>query len=125
MNIKVSVLTKAISVAKKSNVIRGKVGAVIFTRSGRIVASASNTVFYGHKNKWTIHAEDFAIRKCFSISSKVLRRLYPLYLLVVRYSKEYDTLAMARPCKKCEQIIRGLGIITFYSDKDGTLKKLL
>ena len=46
-NIPKQVIDKAIKTAKASNVIRGKVGATIFTNSGHIITSAHNAVMLG------------------------------------------------------------------------------
>ena len=119
MNIKVSVLTKAISVAKKSDVVRGKVGAVIFTRSGNIIASASNTIFYRHKGKWTIHAEEAAIRKIINLRHK--HEFGQLYILVVRYKAGSDTLGISRPCPKCQTLLKWAGIRVFHTNTDGNI----
>ena len=121
MNIKVSVLTKAIECAKRSQVVRGKVGAVIFTRSGNIVSSASNTIFYGQKNKWTIHAEEMAFRKIINLRSR--NELGKLYILVVRYKPSQDKMALARPCPRCTALLKWAGIKAFFTDENGNIQE--
>jgi tRNA(Arg) A34 adenosine deaminase TadA len=121
MNIKWNVLKKAVDCAKKSSVIRGKVGAVIFTRSVNIIASAHNTIFYGQKNKWTIHAEEMAVRKILNFRSK--DELGKLYILVVRYKVGSDTLGISRPCPRCAALLKWAGIKAFFTDENGNIQE--
>ena len=121
INIKVSVLQRAIKEAKQSPVIRGKVGAVIFTRSGNIIASASNTIFYGQKNKWTVHAEEAVVKKVINFRSR--SELGRLFILVVRYKVGSDSLGIAKPCARCTALLKWAGIKAFFTDENGNIQE--
>ena len=121
MTIKQSIIDKAIEVAKKSNVRRGKVGAVLFTSSGEIVAFTSNKTCNGQKNKFTIHAEEYLISKAHRI--KASKRLGKLYVLVVRWTKKHG-ITIAKPCKLCTELLKATSWEVFYSDRDGRIKML-
>lgn len=119
MNIKLSVLEKAIKEAKSSAVVRGKVGCVAFMDNGRIIASASNAVFYGHEGKWTVHAEAFVFSKLLKL--RALQRFRKINMLVVRYKPSLDCLAIARPCPQCADLLRNTGIKVFHTNTDGNI----
>lgn len=119
MNIKWNVLKTAVNLAKRSQVVRGKVGAVIFTRSGNIVASAANTIFYGQKNKWTVHAEEMAVKKI--LNFRYRHELGQLYILVVRYKIGSDSLGLSRPCPRCQALLKWANIKVFYTDENGNV----
>ena len=121
INIKVSIWQKAIKEAKLSTVARGKVGAVIFTESGHIVTSAHNVTIWGKRDKWTIHAEKFALDKLFKI--KGLQRYGKLNILICRYKIGTDTLANAKPCVQCDRYLRAIGLSVFYTGINGKLQK--
>ena len=119
-----ALITKAIFVAKKSNVDRAKVGAILFTKRGHIVASACNKRFESviGSAKFTIHAEESLIAKGFRI--KAAERFDSLNILVVRWLKGEQILGMAKPCRKCQKILQIAKIKSiFYSDKNGCIKQ--
>jgi cytidine deaminase len=122
--IKLSIFQRALKEAKASNVARGKVGAVIFTSSGHIITSAHNVTFFGKKNIFTIHAEEFAIAKAFKLKAK--ERFGKLFLFVLRYKAASDTIANAKPCDRCRALItkHGANLPTFYTNEKGLICKL-
>jgi len=120
MKIPKNVLNKAIQIAKTSNVRRGKVGSVIFTTQGKIVTFAANTSFFGDDEKFTIHAEEFAILKLHRLRAK---RFKKLNILVVRYRKCDGKISMAKPCKKCGELIGLFGLSAYYSNRQGDIVK--
>ena len=127
MNIKLNVLNRAIKEAKSSTVCRGKVGAVLFTRNGNILASTHNSCFYGHseKGKFTIHAEEMLMYKFAKIKGAGrFKKDGKLNVLVVRYVPQTDTLGVAKPCNKCTYLLGKVNVNVFYTDYDGCVKKL-
>lgn len=122
MNISYNVIRKAAEVSHKSNVVRGRVGAVLFTKNGHIVASACNRRYDGHKSL-TIHAEAAVIAK--AVKLRVAQRIdQQLFVLVVRTKKESAGICMAKPCPNCSKLLEKAGFITFYSDYDGRIQQL-
>ena len=126
MRIHNTVLTAATEVAKKSDVVRGKVGAVCFTNTGNILAFAHNKVIYGqtHKKQWTIHAEIALLAKLVRVRAASRYGIKNLNILVVRYKPEIDGLAIAKPCVNCRHYLNLTGIKVCYSDNNGNIKVL-
>jgi len=126
MRIHNPVLNAALKVAKKSDVVRGKVGAVCFTNTGNILAFASNKIFYGQmsKKKFTIHAEAALLAKLVRIRACSRFGLKNLNILVVRYKAEIDGLAIAKPCVNCQYLLKMSGITVYYTDENGEIKLL-
>lgn len=123
MNIKISVLQRAVKEAKCSDVVRGKVGAVLFTNTGHILCSAHNTIWYGSTDKkWTVHAERFLLAKALKlrIFSRIGKR-DRLNVLVVRYKPSQDTLANARPCEECMVYLKQANVKIYYSNEQGVI----
>ena len=122
MTIKLTILQRAIKEAKASTIVRAKVGAVLFTSTGYIIVSAHNTILYGIKKKWTIHAEEFVLAKALRL--KALKRFGKLHLLVVRYKPATDVLANAKPCEKCQELLRKAQIKVFHTDSSGNIMEM-
>jgi len=120
--VKLSVIQKAIQEAKKSDVVRGKVGAVLFTPSGNIIASAHNVILFGYSKVWTRHAERFLLDKAYKLNA--YKRFGKLCMLVVRYRPGTDTLANAKPCPECHNHLAPTGIRVFYTNKNGNIEEL-
>ena len=121
MKINHQLVSKAIRIAKRSDVKRSKIGAIIFNGSGHILVSAFNCRIYGKDKIFTIHAEQSALAKAFKI--KATERYGQLYMLVVRQNHE-GQLSNACPCEKCQVYIKSSGIKVFYSNADGLIKPL-
>lgn len=122
MKIKKSVISKAVKEAKKSNVDRGKIGAVLFTNSGNVVCAAHNTRIYSDFH-FTIHAEIYLLAK--ALRMKVLDRIDGVAgILVVRYRPMDKSLAMAKPCFECACVLRKTGLPVYYTDYNGKIARL-
>jgi cytidine deaminase len=121
MNISYNIIRKAAEVSRKSNVIRSRVGAVLFTKKGHIIASACNRRYDGNK-RLTIHAEAAVIAKAVKLRAK--QRMDQLFVLVVRTKKASTGICMAKPCLNCAKLLEKSGFITFYSDNDGKIQQL-
>ena len=125
MTINQHIIDKAIDVAKKSNVRRGKVGAVLFTSSGEIIAFTSNKTCTGQKDKFTIHAEELLLAKAHKLKAGARFGIPNLAMLVVRWKSSTKKLAMAKPCSSCEFLIKEAGLDNvYYSDESGEIVKL-
>ena len=126
MRIDNPVMNAALSVAKKSDVVRGKVGAVCFTNTGNVLAIAHNKVVFGrtHNKQWTIHAEMALLAKLVRVRVVSRYGIKNLNILVVRYKPEIDGLAIAKPCVNCRHYLNIAGIQVYYSDNNGKIKIL-
>ena len=126
MRIHKTVLKSATIAAKKSDVVRGKVGAVCFTNTGHVLVRAHNKVVYGqtHKKKWTIHAEMALISKLIRVRAVSRYGIKNLNILVIRYKPEVKGLAIAKPCINCRHYLNLTGINVYYSDNNGKIKML-
>jgi len=122
--IKKNVLEKAVKVAKCSNVVRGKIGAVLFKDNGHIITRSCNTVLMGN-NERTIHAEQFLLAKAFRIKALERYRNERLNILVVRWRKEDDAMANAKPCNVCAELLRSAGLPVYYSNEFGEIEKFV
>ena len=110
-------------VAWQTEVERGKVGAVLFTDSGYIVAAACNRRVNGVKKVYTIHAEEMLLAKAFRV--KALERLGRLNLIVVRVKRsEPFGIYMAKPCARCRELLARTNVRVFYSDRNGKIRRL-
>lgn len=118
------ILQKAIDTAKQSDVKRAKIGAVLFTSNGHVVSFANNRRFnsVNHPSKWTIHAEEYLIAKATKI--KASQRFGKLCILVARWSKKHG-ISMAKPCYRCQELLRETDWQVFYTDKHGEIRELL
>lgn len=106
-------------VAKYTNVRKAKVSAVAFSGTGQIIATAHNRRVDGHKNKWTEHAEEVIIHKL--VRLKAFSRYDNISILVMRINKRGA--AMARPCRKCQILLRQYRVSVYYTSENGTVKE--
>lgn len=123
MRIQPNIVAHATRIATKSPVKRGRVGAVLFTSQGSILASACNVSFYGDKTRFTIHAEEFLLAKI-ARTKILLREPQRVAILVVRVSPDSDSIRMAKPCEKCQRLLAESGIPVYYSDASGEIRRL-
>ena len=116
-----AVVNRACKEAKKSNVSRGRIGAVVFTNSGHIVTSAHNSIFLGHGRKFTIHAERHLLAKITKMKIAERFGTSKLNILIVRYKPSTKYAANARPCEECRFYLKEAGIKTYYSDDNANI----
>jgi hypothetical protein len=124
MNIKNSIVNKVIKVAQKSDVVRGKIGAILFNNSGNILASSCNKTLFGGKENFTIHAEEALLSKILRLKIIPRFRENNLNILVVRWKPSINGLGNAKPCVRCQYLLKKLGIPIYYSAKNGQVEKL-
>lgn len=124
VNIQQSVINRATKTAQNSNVLRAKIGAVLFANNGNIITQACNSAFYGLDKKkiFTIHAERYLLAKAFKI--KALNRFSKLNVLVVRYKRSTNGLCNAKPCNECEFYLKEAGLPVYYTDNNGIICKM-
>lgn len=106
--------------AKQSDVKRSKISAIAFTPRGHIITTASNQTIKGHKDKFTIHAEENIIKKLEKLNA--FKRFKSIILLVVRVNSE--GLSMAKPCCRCMKLLKRYPIQIMYSDYKGEIVQM-
>ena len=121
---KKTIISRAIKEAKSSDVVRGKVGAVLFTDQGHILTSSHNVILLGGlpKKTFTIHAEQYLLSKAFRL--KAIERFKKLNVLVLRYKPGTKKLANAKPCKNCRFLLKKAGVRVFYTDDLGQIQEM-
>ncbi len=93
----------------KSDVRRAKLLAVAFRKNGSMVASSTNRIVRGSTKKWTIHAEEFLIKKLKKLRAR--ERFGLLTVLVMRWTPSVGW-KLAKPCKNCRRLLEEYGIET-------------
>ena len=125
--IKNETLNRAIKVAQKSLVVRGKTGAVLFHNSGQIITSACNVNMYGKQDKdvFTIHAEAALMAKAMKLKAIQRFGLPNLNVLVVRWKPSLGGRGNAKPCVPCQYLLGEAGLTkVYFSDENGEIQKL-
>ena len=111
-------IEKATALARKSNVKRAKIGAILVTSSGQVIATAYNTRLDGYKPKFTIHAEEFVLLKANRMKAFDRFQNKELIMVTTRWSKTGK--CQSRPCPNCLKEIYRHGIKTIiYTDHSG------
>lgn len=117
------ITTKHIEAGTKAtrytNVRKAKVSAVAFSGTGQIITTAHNRRVDGHKSKWTEHAEEVLIHKL--ERTRAFQRFKDISILVMRINKQGA--AMARPCKKCQVLLKQYNVNVYYTSENGTVKE--
>jgi tRNA(Arg) A34 adenosine deaminase TadA len=117
-----SVIKKAVSEASRSDVLRGKIGAVLYNNSGHIITSAHNSAFLGSKRFRTIHAEEALLNKAYKIRA-INRFGRDLNVLVVRLRLSDGQLGIAKPCVNCQRALRSSPFTIYYSTNSQTFEE--
>jgi len=109
------IISTGIAAALKSN-MKMRHGAVI-TNGNRIVAVGYNQRVKHLHNKYSIHAEESALRNLRMRCKNAQSNTRSLHLYVLRVL-DNGSLANSSPCQKCQACIRNSGIISkvFYSE---------
>jgi len=110
-------------IEKDCTVKRHRLCAIAFSRSGYIIASATNRLHSdGYVSAFSLHAEEMLLNKLRKINAK--HRFGYIKILVVRFAKSKGW-AMAKPCKNCEILLKMSGIQEVsYTDESGTICQL-
>lgn len=96
--------------------------AIAMTRNGHIIAHATNRKESISTFRYSIHAEDFLIKKLKKINA--LHRYKNIVVVVLRMSRAFGW-RLAKPCPRCEGLLLGYGIREiYYTNNFGNLVKL-
>ncbi len=102
-----------------SNVKKSKHLAIAFRKNGSFLASATNQLIQGHKDKFSLHAEEALIFKLKKIKAK--ERFGPLTVLIMRWSPSAKW-TLSRPCKACQKLLEEYGIHTIlFTTNEGNI----
>ena len=114
------IIDRAIKSAKCSDVVRGKIGAVLFNQNNHIICYAHNSTFWGSNRFRTIHAEEALLNKAHKI--KAFERYgNKLSMLIIRW-KPNNTISLAKPCSACSKILlEREKLNTYYSSGNGDI----
>lgn len=112
-------LAAAIKTAKAGTVKKAKVAAIAFTKSGEIITQAANKRIDGCR-RFSEHAEEGVVRKLIKLNAFV--RYDNITILVIRVSG--GKIRMAKPCVRCQRMLRRYPISVRYSDTNGNIKEL-
>ena len=113
-------INMAKKVAQFSNIKRAKVSAIAFTSNGHIIAIAHNRRVSCETNRWTEHAEEVLICKLSRINA--WQRFKNISILVLRIGAH--GIVMAKPCRKCQSLLKKYPVKIMYTDSDGTIQPL-
>lgn len=93
-----------------------RMGAMVFTRNGRVLGMACNRKGNGYVSEHSYHCEEMVLDKTEAARK---RERSKTYILVVRFlrSGEYG---FAKPCDYgCDRLCREAGVGVFYTTLDG------
>lgn len=94
-----------------------RMGAVAFTRNGRIISMACNRKGDGYVSEFSFHCEEMVLEK--SAYFRKTRKNEEVYILVVRIRGGSDW-ALAKPCEGCYQLCKDAGVKgIYYTTVDG------
>lgn len=106
---------------KDSDIKTHKLVAIAFAKSGKIITSAVNRAAEGQISDFSIHAEEFLVKKLRKIKAK--ERFGYVEVLVVRWSRR-RVRSLAKPCIGCVKILKQYGVnVVYYSDAKGQIVK--
>lgn len=106
-------------IRKDCDIRRHKLVAIALSKSGHIIASATNRKHSGNVSDYSFHAEEFLVRKLRKLSAR--ERYGSIRILVARLSK--SGWALAKPCNGCQRILKGYGITdVWFTDREGIFK---
>jgi len=117
-------IKEAIDISQKSDIVRAKIGAVLYNNNGSIIASAYNQRIYASvdKKRFSLHAEESLILKILKLKVIPRIRKNSLNILVVRWKPSSSTLmGNAKPCDRCKYLLDKIGIRVYYSNERGEI----
>ncbi len=98
-----------------------KLIAIAFS-GGHLITWATNRRASGIVSDISIHAEEFLIKKLKKINA--YNRYHNIVVLVVRFRRSDNELVIAKPCTRCEKILRDFGIKKIYYTNNGKVERL-
>ena len=116
MTINKAFMDKCFKISQKSTVERAKYCCVIAYKKNPLVL-AHNPSFYGLEDKFTIHAEEFAILRANRMN--IFNRYNALDMYVFRFNNDGD-MRISKPCIKCHNLIKMANIfsVTYFDGKE-------
>jgi len=123
MRINNSHIKTCFDLAKTSTVRRGKVGAILIKDGGGIVCKSTNMNIYGHSKKFSIHAEEYIIKKAEKMKLFTRFPKEKFSLLVVRWRPLTNKLGNAMPCINCQKILDNYNLNVYFSNYNGEIKQ--
>jgi len=100
-----------------SNVRKAKMAAMAISTSGQLIAYAHNTKACGSERRWSFHAEENLIKKLVKLNA--FSRFDHINILIIRMTKV--GISMAKPCKKCQELLHRYPVTIYYSDWEGKI----
>lgn len=82
-----------------------KHAAGLYTSSGKLIVAASN--------RMDEHAEHRVIKRYFAVDK--FRQQKIAYMVVIRVSRRGVKLASSKPCRRCQRLLDGLGLLVLHS----------
>ena len=108
-------------IRKECDIDIHRMGAVVFTRNGRVLGMSTNRKGVGSVSDYSYHAEEMALLRT-ARKRGYLPRKEKVYLLVLRLTSR-GTYNLARPCYPCYQLCKEAGIAgVFYTTLDGVTR---
>lgn len=99
-----------------------KLAAIAFTANGHVVSRATNRIWLGDPEKFSIHAEEFLIKKLIRIRAK--ERFGRLFVLVARWSPGIPGWTIAKPCENCQRLLDRYSIRgVYFTDRRGRVQR--
>jgi hypothetical protein len=105
---------------RSCDVKRHKHCAMAFSKSGKLIASATNRISDdGYVSDWSLHAEEMLVKKLRKLHAK--ERFGFIRILVVRMPKGQEW-GMSKPCDGCQRLIEAYGVNEVsYTGEDGKI----
>lgn len=117
------VINEAVKIASRSDVIRGKIGAVLYASNGHIITKACNSTFQGSSRIRTIHAEEALINKAHKLN--VIPRFgHNLNVLVIRWKPGVKEFANGKPCVNCQKVLKTTPFRVYFTNISGSIEEL-
>lgn len=118
-------LSKLVSKAKQKSDVKQHQIVAIAQVGWRVVAVAMNRRGTGEVSEFSIHAEEFLVKKLLKIKAI---RFGPLNIAVIRVDKK-GGIRCAKPCTGCQRVLsryvaKHPGTEVYYTNDDGVLDRL-
>jgi len=102
MTLSKAFLNRCYKISRKSTVERAKYACLIAYKKTPLIWSY-NPSFYGMEDKFTIHAEEFAIIR--ANRQNIFNRYDSLDMYIFRFNNDGE-MRISKPCSKCHNLIK-------------------
>lgn len=110
----------AAKIARDGDVIKARMSALAISKSGDIICSSSNRLLLGNNIRYSEHCEEGIIRRLRKIGA--FSRYKNITIFVFRVSS--NGVSLAKPCKKCQQLLNKFPVKVFYTTSVGTIERM-